>query len=55
MKVAQHFSAGLAFSNASIPIGTIEFRRLPAKNEQACYLSIVPAGTDCLFPTLTQQ
>jgi hypothetical protein len=46
MKVAQHFSAGLAFFNPSVPVGTIEFRcRLP-KNGPTSSLSFVPTGTD---------
>ena len=50
MKVeAQYFSAGLAFFNASVPVGTIEFRCHPPKSEPTCYLSIVPTGTDRLF------
>jgi hypothetical protein len=32
MMVAQHFGAGLAFFNASVPVGTIEFRCLPPRN-----------------------
>jgi hypothetical protein len=55
MKVAQHFSAGLAFLNTSVPAGTIEFRCRPPKNGPMSYFSIVPTGTDGLFPTLTQQ
>ena len=31
MIVAQHFSAGLAFSNASVPVGTIESRCHPPR------------------------
>jgi hypothetical protein len=54
MKVAQHFSAGLAFLNASVPGGTVEFRRDPPKNGPRCYLSIVPSGTDSEFENTFQ-
>ena len=49
MKVAQHFSAGSAFFNASVPVGTIEFRCHPPKSGPTTYLSIVPTETDRLF------
>jgi hypothetical protein len=32
MKVAQHFSAGLAFLNARVPPGTIEYGLAPPPN-----------------------
>jgi hypothetical protein len=49
MIVARQFIAGLAFSNASVPSGTIEFRCHPTKNGPRCSLSIVPNGKDHLF------
>jgi hypothetical protein len=55
MMVAQHFSAGLAFLNTSVPSGTIEFDCHPPENAPTCSLSIVPDGTDPSFPTLTQH
>jgi hypothetical protein len=41
-KVAQHFSAGLAFFNVSVQIGTIELCSLSQKSGPTRYLSIVP-------------
>jgi hypothetical protein len=50
MKVAQHFSAGLAFFNPSAPVGTMELRCREPKNGPTSYLSFVPTATNCLFP-----
>jgi hypothetical protein len=45
MKVAQHFSAGLAFLNASVPFGTAEFGGHPPKNGPRCSkIQILEAG-----------
>ena len=49
MMVAQHFGAGLALFNASVPVGTIEFRCRSPKNGPTSYLSIVPTGTVVFF------
>jgi len=40
MKVAQHFSAGLAFLNARVPPGTIEYDLVPATLEAPARLCL---------------
>jgi hypothetical protein len=51
MKVAQHFSAGLAFFNASVPPGTVDHAvMLPKSHSKGrAERSTVPGGTDALF------
>jgi hypothetical protein len=49
LKVAQHFSAGLAFFDTTVLVGPIDFRCRSPKNGPTSYLSIVPTGTVVFF------